>query len=249
MVVSDPLRFTLLESGASGARRHGLRGSEFLAVIRHGTRDVDVLREIFASGAVGRCYEPPTSLEPLLQRAQPLRVLDVGGNIGLFGLYVLSRWKVDGMVSLEPDRGNARLLRHTIAINDLATRWKLVEAAAGVTNGQAAFTAGLFAHSHLGMDGDETVTVSVTDLFGLDHAVDLLKVDIEGGEWPILLDERLPTLGARVVVVEWHGQGCPEPSPRDAAVRQLQAAGYTSFGDGPQDPAAEVGVLWAWRAE
>ena len=248
-VVSDPMRFTVLESVGSGVHRHHLRGSHYLALVRHGTRDVDVLREIFASGAVGRCYEPPPALLRLFQRAEPLRVLDVGGNIGLFGLYVLSRWQVERLVSVEPDPNNVRLLRHTIGINRLENHWQLVEAAAGTADGHAPFSAGLFADSHLGVNGDSAITVDVTDLFSLDHAVDLLKIDIEGGEWPVLLDDRLPTLGARVIVLEWHGQRCPEPAPRDTAVRRLRAAGYTSFDDGPYDPHADVGVLWAWRMQ
>jgi FkbM family methyltransferase len=248
-VVSDPLRFTLLESANSGARRHRLRGSEYSAVVRHGTRDIDVLKEIFASGAVGHCYDPPSSLVPVLERGEPLQVIDAGGNIGLFGLYVLSRWRVERVVSVEPDPDNAGLLRHTIRINDLADRWQVVEAAAGVANGHAHFNAGLFADSHLGTGGDWTVIVRVIDLFALDHAVDLLKLDIEGGEWPILFDGRLSTLQAGAVVLEWHGQRSPERPPRDAAVRRLETAGYTAFADGPYDPRADVGVLWAWRAQ
>jgi hypothetical protein len=88
----------------------------------------------------------------------------------------------------------------------------------------------------------------VVDLFGLDHAVDLLKLDIEGGEWPILLDGRLAALRAGAVVAEWHGRRAPERRPREAVARLLRTAGYTAFADGPYDPNADVGVLWAWRA-
>src|SRR5829696_5285416 len=138
-VMSNPLRFALLESGKGGARRHRLRGSRYSAVVRHGTPDVDVLKEIFAGGAVGHCYDPPSPLVPVLEREEPLRVLDVGGNIGLFGLYVLNRWRVERVVSVEPDPGNVGVLRRTILINDLADRWRVVEAAAGVADGHARF--------------------------------------------------------------------------------------------------------------
>jgi tRNA1(Val) A37 N6-methylase TrmN6 len=63
----------------------------------------------------------------VLEREEPLQVLDVGGNIGLFGLSALSRWRAERVVSVEPDAGNVGLLRRTILITDLADRRQVVE--------------------------------------------------------------------------------------------------------------------------
>jgi FkbM family methyltransferase len=225
-----------------------VRESGMTVVIRHHTRDVDILREIFGGGAGGHCYEPPTPVASALDASPSPRVLDLGGNIGLFGAWACGRWPDARVTSYEPDPGNARLLAETIAANRLQSRWRIVEEAVATRTGRAAFVAGRFADSHL-VDGpdDRSITVPIVDVFALDHAVDLLKMDIEGGEWPILLEPRLRELRARFLVLEWHGHSTPEPDAHEVAVRRLREVGYKHVQDAGRDLEADVGVLWAWR--
>lgn len=63
--------------------------------------------------------------------------------------------------------------------------------------GTLPFIAGRFSESRLGRDdSSDAVDASVVDLFDEARDVDLLKMDIEGGEWPILFDQRLGDLAA-----------------------------------------------------
>ena len=57
-----------------------------------------------------------------------------------------------------------------------------------------------------------------------------MKIDIEGGEWAILADERLAAAGAMVIVMEWHARNSPSDDPHHAATALLERAGYTVVG-------------------
>jgi FkbM family methyltransferase len=242
--VHESARFAALQLGAPRVARYRLKESGLLVFVRHGTRDIDILHEIFGGTPGRQGYEIPSRLAALLDTRRPPRVIDVGANIGLFGAFVLSRWPDARIVAFEPDPANAALLGRMIAANRLTDQWRLVEAAVSTSDGEVSFAGGLFADSHVSEGGDG-LRVSMRDLFAEDHDVDLLKMDIEGGEWPILADERLATLGARVLVLEWHQRGSPEPDAQRAAVERLTAAGY-SVDHAGLDQGAQ-GVLWASR--
>jgi FkbM family methyltransferase len=257
--VRDPFRFIVLQLVTSRVAGHRLRGSGLTVYLRHGSRDVDVFKEVFVGGDAGGSYDPPRQLVGDLEAGSGPTVLDLGGNIGLFGLYVLGRWPGAAVRSFEPDPTNLPILERAIAANGLQARWTLTPVAVGNREGEMLFVSGLLAESRLAglaetglhepgaasvQDGTK-IPVRVVDLFAEDHAVDLIKIDIEGGEWSILTDPRLPELRARAVVIEWHADGCPEPDPRGAAIRLLRAAGYAGLQE--TEDYGHRGLLWAWR--
>jgi len=253
-----------------GAAGYRLRDSGVQIFLRHNTLDVLVLKEIFG-GLGGRyAYEPPPTLAAALDANPRLKVLDLGANIGLFGAYVLGRWPGAAIQSFEPDPANLRLLVRAIAANELEDRWLVTDVAVANYTGEMTFVAGLFSESHLatmtdqrtaedlGVASDQsgvddgstaredgrTITVRTVDVFDQDHDVDLMKIDIEGGEWSILADTRMASLKADVLVLEWHRRGCPEPDARGTAARLLRAAGYSR----QEEVVGRLGdVLWAWR--
>jgi FkbM family methyltransferase len=203
--------------------------------VRHRTRDLDILTEVFMRG----CYEPPAAL-PL---AEPLRILDAGANIGLFGVYALDRWEVVALTSYEPDPANAALLAATAAPHQ---QWNLIPKAVSSSTRPIRFITGLYSESRAARAGETGVFVSTADLFVETRDVDLLKLDIEGGEWAILTDPRLRDLDARALVMEWHRVSSPEPDAERCAARLLRNAGYTNQHRFP-GPTPSNGVLWAWR--
>ncbi|MBN1528063.1 MAG: FkbM family methyltransferase [Thermoleophilaceae bacterium] len=217
--------------------RYRLRNGGAQLHLRRRSRDLDILAEIFAA----RSYEPPAEVLPLLDG--PLRIADLGGNVGLFGAWALGRWDVVRIRSYEPDPANAELLSATAAPFPC---WEVAGVAVGAASGTLRFAAGMLSESRAALHGEDWVGVPVVDLFA-EPAADLLKVDIEGAEWPILADPRLAGLDARVIVMEWHALGCPDPDPADAASRLLARAGY-----GGQDRVPgrfpSCGTIWAWRA-
>ncbi len=273
LVVRQPLRFAALQCGPSRVSSYRLRDSGITIFLRHGTRDVNILNEIFGGTAGRHSYEPPAVVASMLDANPAPSVLDLGANIGLFGAYALSRWPRASIRSFEPDPTNLPLLNRTIAANRLQGSWSVTDAAVANEAGEMHFAAGLFADSHLAHvdnastahassaadldggegsdnddndnDNDATIVVRTVDLFAQNHDVDLIKMDIEGGEWAILTDSRLASLKADILVLEWHTNGCPEPDARLYVMRLLRAAGYSGLEEveyGPND-----GLLWAWR--
>ena len=217
--------------------------------MRHRSRDVAILNEIFGGTGGVNCYAPPPELAARFDRADPFRIMDLGANIGLFGLYVLGRWPDARIRAFEPDPDNAALLERTIESNNLSRSWRIHRSACSNRRGTVAFAAGLLSEARIAEPGEaHAIEVPAVDIFTEDHDVELLKIDIEGAEWAILTDPRLPGLKARSVVLEWHSRACPEPDPHGAAVRLLRAAGYANTLDvGYRGARHSNGVLWAWR--
>jgi FkbM family methyltransferase len=211
-----------------------LRESAVAVAIRHHTGDVMVLDEIFGQHE----YEPP----PGVAVRNVERAVDLGANIGLFGAWLLGRFPDARIVGYEADPGNAAVHRLAIEANNLADRWRLVESFAGVSPGSTRFVAGLHAISHEG-DG---IDVPVDDVLPELAGADLVKIDIEGAEWPILADARFRDLEALIVVLEYHADGSPAPDPAAAAERLLADAGYRVHHSG-RKPAFGAGIVWGVR--
>jgi FkbM family methyltransferase len=257
-VVAQPLRFTLFELGGSRTASHRLRASGLTILLRHQTRDVNILNEIFGGTSAHLCYEPPAAVAARLDLDPAPRVLDLGANIGLFGVYAMGRWPRARIHSFEPDPANLNLLRRVVEINGLGSRWSVTDAAVANRRGAMSFEAGRYSDSRLVVpaaaesepaadSAPNTIDVQSVDIYAEEHDVSLLKMDIEGGEWSILTDPRLGSLKADAIVLEWHTRGSPESDARAAAARLLQAAGYVNLEDVEYGQGS--GVLWAWRED
>lgn len=221
-----------------------VRASDVNVVLRTRTSDAWVLGEIFRELA----YEPPTQVcDVLRSTGTSLRVLDLGGNIGLFGAFVLMRFPGATVTSVEPDPDNAQILDRCITANAAVGRWELIQACAGIGPGYASLAAHGNAHTRVEYESaaQGTIRVPVVDTFPLAEHADFLKMDIEGGEWPILADRRLSDMSVRALVLEWHDHSGPGEDPRGAALRALAAAGFETLPDPPS--AYPHGVVWAWR--
>jgi FkbM family methyltransferase len=248
-------------------RRYRLRDSSLFTFIRHPLLDMWSLEEIFRF----RVYEPPPHVARLLESGQrPLRVADLGGNVGHFGLYVRSLFPDASVVSFEPDPGNAAVLSRCIEANGLRDSWRLVEACASTSGGTVEFaSSGPLSRAappsedalgevqeHIGrvfpfvrgttLLEPERLEVATRDAFPLLASADLVKIDIEGGEWEILADPRMADLGAAAIVLEYHLQYGPDSDAEGTVREALARAGYET---GPSLPGAGTAVLWAWRAD
>ncbi len=245
-VMQPPHRFAgdLLRGAEEGTYRVRRTGQ---TVTFRPRLDLQVAREHLTRSG----YEPPAEVRAALGGRRPARLVDLGANIGLSVLSSLARDPDASVVAVEPDPANVALLRRNIAQNGLADRVTVLAAAAGTAPGTVQFEAG---HRELSRvvglggiagAGSELIDVDVVDAFGLLAGADLVKIDIEGAEWPLLRDPRLRTLDAPVLVMEWHGAGSGVDAPGDEAERLLRAAGYEVAHQGR--PLAEAGELWAYR--
>jgi len=246
-------------------RAYRLRTSGFLAEVRHPLLDMWVLEEVFRL----RVYEPPPPVRAAIEKlARPIRILDLGGHVGFFGLFALSRYPDASITSFEPDERNAAVLRRCIEANGLTERWEVIEACAGVSDGRQTFQSSF--HLSRAAPADEgalqelhrrvgrvftfleetpllradTCEVAVRDVFPFLARADLVKIDIEGGEWELLADPRLRDIAAAAIVLEYHPDYSPGPDASAAVARHLAAAGFRTS---PIATTGEAAMLWAWR--
>ena len=263
--VTQPTRFVAAElSGSSSERRYRLRGSGLSAQVRHPLLDMWILEEVFRN----RVYQPPPeALRALQALHRPARVVDLGGHVGYFALFMLDLLPGSMVVSLEPDPANAASLRRSIESNGLHDSWNLVEACATTSDGELEFessfhlsriarqdTALADFQSHLAseipfLEGTPLLEtqprrVQSRDAFAYLPEGDLLKIDIEGGEWDILDDPRFASLEPAAVVLEYHPPYYQHADPESVVRRALESAGLDS---GPSVPGDGAAVMWAWR--
>jgi FkbM family methyltransferase len=246
--VRRPWRFALRElAGRRGLVLHPLRASGARVGVRHGTGDVVTLGEIFHE----RDYEPPAPVAARLDGHPAPRLVDLGANVGMFGAQALARWPAATCTGYEPDPANAAVHARVIAANGWEDRWELRRAAAGSQDGAAAFVAGEIALSRLAAVGGAGTTraaidVRVEDVLPVVARADLVKMDIEGGEWAILGDPRFAAAPPLALVMEYHADGAPAGAdPRDAASALLAAAGLEVVE--ARRTGHGAGMLWAWR--
>jgi FkbM family methyltransferase len=221
-----------------------LRGSRAHIAVRHGGPDVLALDEIFYQ----RHYELPARVESSLRSLgrSPV-IIDLGANVGLFGAFALTQFPEVRMLSVEPDPWNLAVLRRCVEANRRGDAWKVVEAVAATDDGEARFVTGRQSLSHIAEAGDDDAElIRSIDVFPHLVEADLVKMDIEGGEWAILADPRLGDLHA-ILVLEYHPQLAPEADTAEAVTKLLSTAGFelAPIFHRPDG----VGMLWAWPAD
>jgi FkbM family methyltransferase len=225
----------LLRQGSVFAYRPRSAGG-MRVLVRHGPTDPSILGEVFHE----RDYAPPAAMPSL----EPRRIVDLGANVGYFGVFALAEWPEASVIAYEPDPTNAAVHAATMALNDAGDRWTLHRAAAAAFDGELRFSASGDALAHISDDGE--LIVAAHDVLPLVAEADLLKIDTEGGEWAILGDPRFVSHPPRVVVLEYHPEGAPGPDPRAAVLDRLAVAGLTATATIFQRPNG-YGMLWAWR--
>ena len=243
---ANPFSFVRSEiSEVNAAVPHRLRGSDLSIYIRHHSTDVGVLNEVFLKDV----YRFPDLVSSRLSElSRPPRVLDLGGHVGMFGVYIFQRWPTALVTSVEPDPLNAVILRRCVRRNRKFQAWTVIEAAVTNQTGTAWLKFGQGAASQL-CDGeaDDAVEVQTIDAFDLLREADVVKMDIEGAEWQILNDPRLATIRPAGLVLEYHRAGCPDRDPRSAIEAALVDADF-AVRHVPSDT-TEMGVCWAWPAQ
>ncbi len=244
-LVHESPRFIAGElAGRPVERVYRVRANGLRAAILHGSSDAAALDQAYYE----RAHEPPPgALQALHGLGRPPKALDLGANIGMWGLWLHGRFPGAQVIALEPDPDNVARHRRQIELNGLAKSWEVLEAAAVTADGPVSFTVGQSSTGRVAEGGEPGVAVVAgRDVFGLLDGVDLLKIDIEGSEWPILADPRIGALEVPVVMLEYHAHGAPAGDPAEAVRGALEAAGYAT--ETTLDSAPGFGVLWGWKS-
>lgn len=217
------------------ARTYMIRGTDLKVAIRHRSADVANLGEVF----VRDIFELPPEVKRVLPSSRPIRAVDLGAFIGLFGISLLAEHPDAEIVAVEPDPASRTLLEHNAALNSRVNAWKVIGACAGVAAGTVTFNATGSMGSHIATSGNSGIPVDVIDVFSLMENVDLVKIDVEGAEGPILNDPRLRNISAVGIFLEYH-----RPLGFAAVAGPLDAAGFRVVSHTERPGAGE---LWATR--
>jgi FkbM family methyltransferase len=197
-----------------------LRSLGFTLLARPESTDIPTLWEVF----YGREYMP-------IGGWRFSTVLDCGANVGYFSAYsrASSGTPLKAYVGVEPDPGAFELLKDQVELHRPGQLVSLQMVAVSDRDGTARFSTegGSWAH-RLSEDGSSEVPTSTISTL-LDRAevreVDLVKLDIEGGEKSVL--ESLQVWGprARCIVAELHETDAPLNYDWFASV--TRAGGFT----------------------
>jgi FkbM family methyltransferase len=242
-LVRERARFTRrqLAPGPSMGR-YRIAGGDVVVHLRHHTPDIAAFEQAFFEQ---QTTMPAPVLTALRALGRPPRVADLGANIGLFGAHLLRTFPDAAIAFYEPDPANLELLRATAAANG-GDRHAIVAACAADADGELRFSAGNFTNSRVEPDGSG-ITVPAVDVFPRLADIDLLKVDIEGGEWALLADRRFIELDVAAISLEYHAHMAPPGDPAEHVRGVLREGGYESV-DAPIASAPGHGMVWAWKA-
>jgi len=163
------------------ARQRTVRVGRSTITYRLNRGDIQSIREVWLDEAYAAQYPERDFI-----------LFDLGANIGLASVWFNDRFGCQRVVAVEPDPENATLVRRNLAQNQIDG--EVVQAAVAPTDGTASFARA--AASNLGSLNVRThetssITVqtrtprSILDEYGI-QSVDVCKLDIEGGEYPLM---------------------------------------------------------------
>jgi FkbM family methyltransferase len=148
--------------------------------------------------------------QPRLEKARDdvRLVVDVGANVGYSVVYFARLFPRAKIIAFEPNATNGKALSRNVELNGLSDRVSIRNVAAGISDGTAYMVdrgAASFTTTTAGTDS-RGVKVSVADIFKqlAGEPIDVLKIDCEGAEYPIIMDDRFAALTAANLLLEWH---------------------------------------------
>jgi FkbM family methyltransferase len=141
----------------------------------------------------------PATLEP--------RILDCGANVGVASMYFKWRYPRAAITAFEADPALAAICRRNLTAN--AADVDVQAAAVWIAGGEIEFIcegadSGAIAALDPAVSGDKRVVAAVRLRDWLNEPIDLLKIDIEGAEVPVLEDCRDALRNVRCMVIDLH---------------------------------------------
>lgn len=156
-----------------------------------------------------------------------LSILDLGANIGMFALWALKKFPHSVVHCIEPIPDTYAYLKR----NTEWCRFAVSTACVAVSIKSPVFINYDPEYSHLaGVRGvGNTIEVPAIHPDNL-PACDLIKIDVEGGEWEIIANMNLASV--KVILVEMHSQSNIDLiqnflSERDFVIRSIRAPLYS----------------------
>lgn len=153
-------------------------------------------------------------------------LIDLGANIGMTTLWLAHTYGFSDIVVVEPDQSNLKVLKSNLEKNKVNAR--LVNAAVGPSDGEICFAIDTCSNQgRINEDGVSVPMVSMATLideFG-DKPIDLIKMDIEGGEEFLVSTNCEWMESINFVVTELH----PELIDVDGVIAAFAQRGLTYY--------------------
>ena len=148
-------------------------------------------------------------------------IVDAGANIGCFTLYALLNAPHAHVIAIEPAPDTCERLRKLVAEHSFGSRCDVHEVALGPREGVTTMDLSWGSQFRSTGSGNTKVAVKTLDSIVGDAEVDMLKLDIEGGEYSVITADPPRCLcRVRRITMEYHPDGSME-----SVISQLRAAG------------------------
>jgi FkbM family methyltransferase len=155
------------------------------------------------------------------------RVVDVGGNVGYSCLFWCWRYPHARVLTYEPHPSHCELIKWHLQANGYSDRVTVIEAGAAAKPSTGILVddgiRSRIVQEDVPKPGSQPVLeIQTADFFETvgPEPIDILKIDIEGGEYELLQDPRFEQVAnrSRCILMEWHkraphhlgGQWCAE---------------------------------------
>jgi FkbM family methyltransferase len=173
-------------------------------------------------------------------------IVDLGANVGYSALYMARQFPGACIHAFEPHPIHLGQLAANVAANSLGNRVTVHPYAAGCREEMLLLTDNENQSKLVKKPVGTVLEVKVIDWLAsaMEEKIDLLKVDIEGGEYDIVLDQRFEQLRIPYVAIEWHATPDRPEGDREIIAR-LTSLGYRIYhGMGGEIPNVRYGMLW-----
>ncbi len=155
--------------------------------------DWESANHIFSEIFIYECY-------PIDKSKSNQLIIDIGANVGFFTFYSLMKLKNAKIISIEADPKNYKVLKNNILSNNLKDRVQLLNKAVCSEKGKVKFYSSLNSagwssiYRKRGAEKSELIhvdAITITDILSTlqNKTVDIMKIDIEGAEYDVLLND------------------------------------------------------------
>lgn len=217
-----------------------LKTGERLCLRRQPSTDLGIAYEIFAK-EIYRGPHPPNA-------SSVKRILDLGANVGISTVYWAVHYPSARIEAYEPHPANLARLKDHLNMNRINSRVVVFPVAVGTSEGRAWLT-DAEGSSRICNSCTNGLCVRVVDFFESvgEETIDLLKMDIEGSEHAIFMDERFSKLNVRAIAFEWHNYPPHLNANRQIFDRLCQLGWQTAQGSPGSCDEGKLGIGFAYR--
>lgn len=157
-------------------------------------------------------------------------IIDCGANIGISSLYFKTVYPGATLIAFEPDQSLADIFEKNMAQNSMSN-YTLHRAAVWTENGTISFDNKGSEASSIDITGNSSFKVPTVKLgailAGQTH-IDLLKIDIEGAEYPVVQDIENELHKVEHLFIEYHGLAT-ETYKLETILRIVSNAGFKTY--------------------